>query len=144
MFLLPDPPTRFHWTVTRVTASLDLRSEFPMFSALVMLVIHRLLCTKFITTQDKAARMSYTCHLTAYTGPGHQELMRKCYIHECLISAFITKSKNLIHGFVCWFVWGFRPTREFLTDMETSPLPVNGCKFWPIFSIHDQWTVGVL
>ena len=24
-----------------------------------------------------------------------------------------------------------RPTREFFTHMETSPLPVKGCKFWP-------------
>ena len=24
-----------------------------------------------------------------------------------------------------------RPTREFFTHLETSPLPVRGCKFWP-------------
>ena len=31
--------------------------------------------------------------------------------------------------FVCLFVWGFRPTQEFFTHMETSPLPVKVCKF---------------
>ena len=29
--------------------------------------------------------------------------------------------------FICLFVY-YRPTREFFTHMETSPLPVNGCK----------------
>ena len=35
--------------------------------------------------------------------------------------------------------WGFRPTQTFFTHMETSPLPVEGCKFltyprhsWPL------------
>ena len=27
------------------------------------------------------------------------------------------------------FVWVFRPTREFFSHLETSPLPVKGCKF---------------
>ena len=27
------------------------------------------------------------------------------------------------------FVWDFRPTREFFTHMETSPIPVKGFKF---------------
>ena len=33
--------------------------------------------------------------------------------------------------FVCLIVV-FRPTREFFTHMETSSLPVKGCKFWLI------------
>ena len=32
---------------------------------------------------------------------------------------------------ICLFVV-FRPTREFFTHMETSPMPVKGCKFLPI------------
>ena len=44
--------------------------------------------------------------------------------------------------FVCFF-WGFRTTRDFLTHMETSPLPLKGCKFWPIFGVsgifEDTW-----
>ena len=35
--------------------------------------------------------------------------------------------------FVCLFDWGFGPNREFFTHIETSPLPVNGFKFWPMF-----------
>ena len=35
----------------------------------------------------------------------------------------------------------FSPTREFFTHMETSPLPVNGCKFWPMLGTlaTEQW-----
>ena len=40
---------------------------------------------------------------------------------------------------LCLFVV-FRPTQEFLTHRETSPLPVKGCKFWP----HGHWAVRVL
>ena len=38
----------------------------------------------------------------------------------------------------------YRPTREFFTHMETSPLPVKGCKFWPKLGTHGHWTVRVL
>ena len=43
--------------------------------------------------------------------------------------------------FVCLFV--FLSTREFLTHMETSPLPVKGCKFGPMLSTHGHWAVRV-
>ena len=33
------------------------------------------------------------------------------------------------------FVWSFSPTREFFTHLETSPLPVKGCKFWPMLCL---------
>ena len=39
---------------------------------------------------------------------------------------------------------GFRPTREFFTHMETSPLPVKGCKFWPMLGIHGHWAARIL
>ena len=35
----------------------------------------------------------------------------------------------------------YRPTQEFFTHMETSPLPVKGCKFWPILGTHGHWAV---
>ena len=38
----------------------------------------------------------------------------------------------------------FRPKREFFTRMETSPLPVKGCIFWPMLGTHGHWTVRVL
>ena len=43
---------------------------------------------------------------------------------------------------VVWLFFGvYRPTREFFTDMETSPLPVKGCKFWPMLGTHGHWAV---
>ena len=33
----------------------------------------------------------------------------------------------------------FRPTREFFIHLETSPLPVKGCKFWPMLGTYGQW-----
>ena len=42
--------------------------------------------------------------------------------------------------FVCLFEL-FRSTREFLTHMETSSLPVKDCKFWLMLGIHSYWAV---
>ena len=48
------------------------------------------------------------------------------------------------HTFVLYEV--FRPFREFFTLMEMSPLPVNGCKFWPMLVtyMYGHWAVKVL
>ena len=43
--------------------------------------------------------------------------------------------------FVCALFLSFRPTREFFTHMETSPLPVKGCKFWLVLGTHGHWAV---
>ena len=32
----------------------------------------------------------------------------------------------------------FRPTQEFFTHLETSPLPVKGCKFLPMLGTHGH------
>ena len=37
-----------------------------------------------------------------------------------------------------------RPTREFFTHKETSPLPVNGFKFWSTLGTRGNWAVRVL
>ena len=37
----------------------------------------------------------------------------------------------------------FSSTRDLFTDMETSPLPVKGCKFWPMLGTHGQWAESV-
>ena len=37
----------------------------------------------------------------------------------------------------------YRPS-EFFTHMETSPLPVKGCKFGPMLGTHGHWAVKVL
>ena len=41
------------------------------------------------------------------------------------------------HIVVCFF-GVYRPTREFFTHMETSPLPVKGCKFLPMLGTHGN------
>ena len=54
-----------------------------------------------------------------------------------------TKKSARHYLFVCLFRV-FHPTREFFTHLETSPLPVKGCKFWPMLGTHCHWAVGVL
>ena len=49
----------------------------------------------------------------------------------------------LVCVFVCLFGI-FRPTPEFFTTLETSPLPVKGCKFWPMLGTYSHWAVRVL
>ena len=43
--------------------------------------------------------------------------------------------------YFCVFDCGLRPTREFFTHMETLPLLVKGCKFWPMLATHSHWAV---
>ena len=63
--------------------------------------------------------------------------------HNCVNMRLIYV--NLQHNYIVLFVCLFgvyRPTREFFTHMETLPLPVKGCKFWPIcssFMATEQW-----
>ena len=47
--------------------------------------------------------------------------------------------------FVCSFGI-FRPSHEFSTHMETSPLLFKGCKFWPMLGTynHGYWAVMIL
>ena len=44
--------------------------------------------------------------------------------------------------FICLFEV-FRPTREFFTLLNMSPLPVKGCKFLPILGTYGHWAVWV-
>ena len=55
-----------------------------------------------------------------------------------------TFAKHYIYAYVCFFVclMFFRPTREFLTHIEKSLLPVKGRIFWPILDTHGHWAVG--
>ena len=58
------------------------------------------------------------------------------YTHVLILVPFY---KRLM---LCLFALGFfPPTRDFFTRMETSPLPVKGCKFWPMLDTHghEQW-----
>ena len=60
------------------------------------------------------------------------DLTTKQYYMNLLYHANYTNLKNTkrleLRDFVCLF-GVFRPTREFFTYMETSPLPMNGYKF---------------
>ena len=40
--------------------------------------------------------------------------------------------------FICCMLY-FIPLKELFTHMETSPLPVKGCKFTHTISTHEQW-----
>ena len=64
-----------------------------------------------------------------------------------MIRALIINYGTFVNKFVCLYIWFFgggvyRPIRKFFTHIETSPLPVKGCKFWPICSTLmaiEQW-----
>ena len=38
----------------------------------------------------------------------------------------------------------FHPTRDFFTHLETSQLPMKGCKFWPMLGTYDHRAVRIL
>jgi hypothetical protein len=42
--------------------------------------------------------------------------------------------------YIDWLFAVLRPAQEFFTYMETSPLPVKGCKFRPMFGAQGLWT----
>ena len=56
------------------------------------------------------------------------------YLHACLNLSFLLQTTYVM--FVC--IGFFSPTRDFFTRMETSPLPVKGCKFWPMLGTHGH------
>ena len=48
------------------------------------------------------------------------------------------RHKDLKRRFVCLWL----PTREVFTHMETSPLPLKGCQFWPMLGTHGHSAWG--
>ena len=41
------------------------------------------------------------------------------------------------------FVWAFIvPLENYFTHMETSPLPMKSCKFWPMLGTHGNWATS--
>ena len=49
----------------------------------------------------------------------------------------------ILHIMFCLFIWSLS-SHSIFTHMETSPLPVKGCKFWPMLGTHGHWVVRVL
>ena len=56
---------------------------------------------------------------------------------SCLVFCF------LFFVVVFFFVGNFPPNREFLTHLETSPLPLKRCKCSPLPGTHGHWAVRV-
>ena len=58
---------------------------------------------------------------------------------QWILSSHLMNTFLEAHRFdVCLFVI-FRPTREFFTHLETSPLPMKGYKFRPILMAVEHW-----
>ena len=55
----------------------------------------------------------------------------------------VRKGHRWFFFLVCFF-GVYRPTRKFFTHMETSPLPVEGCKFWPMLGTYGHWAMRFL
>ena len=88
------------------------------------------------------------------------ELMNDSYIFDILVkkimAVYMVDINKVVSGFfflymerrekgIFFFLFGsFRPIREFfITHMETSPLPVKVCKFWPMRSELCCWHVNI-
>ena len=52
-------------------------------------------------------------------------------------------NRRFLEIWFCLFVV-FSPTWKCFTYMETSSLPVKGCKFWPMLGTRGHWAVRVL
>ena len=70
-------------------------------------------------------------------------LKESCFIFSNLRSLFSYLQLYFRPSFVTLF-GVFHPNRAFFNHMKTLPLPVKGCKFWPILGTHGHWTVSDL
>ena len=62
-----------------------------------------------------------------------------CYVQPVQISVVFFTTGNYEEFFSLFEVNG--PTGDLFTLIETSPLPVWGCKFWPMLGTYDLWAV---
>ena len=75
--------------------------------------------------------------------------LAKCALNACETSWNSTATapgNQIFHLFFFFFVClvgGFRPTLEFFTHFETSPLPAKSCKCWPKLGNYDQGAVRI-
>ena len=89
------------------------------------------------TTSTFNLKVKFTGYLTCF------------HVRSIIFGGFDNSWPFLAHGCITMFVFVclfgvHRPTREFFTYIETSPLAVKGCKFWPILDTHGHWAVRVL
>ena len=98
------------------------------------------------TTEQTLSILIKTCKMLINTWLSVKKLWERA-LYTLEISLFVRSFVRLfvcVCLFVCMVVcmFGvFRPTREFLTHMETSSLPVKCCKFWPRHGTHSHWEV---
>ena len=53
--------------------------------------------------------------------------------------SFLHLENIVLITYYCLFVFFFCPTRALFNHMETSPLPVKGCKSWQRLGTIEQW-----
>ena len=64
------------------------------------------------------------------------------YAYVSVGSHKIKDNVKMLSTIAC--VWFFDPLENFFIHMETSPLPVNGCKFCPMLGTNGQGALRVL
>ena len=73
-----------------------------------------------------------------------KELENQITVINSLPSRYVRPFCNISRSLIVCLGGVLRPTREFFTHMETSPLPMKGFKFWPMLSTHGHWAVRFL
>ena len=73
-------------------------------------------------------------------------IWRRCHYRWRTPGLFLADRGNVY--LPIWFffvmVWVFfRPIREIFSHMESSSLPLKGCKFWPKLATKDHWALKV-
>ena len=81
--------------------------------------------------------------------PLEKQMFIKCYLCVWIKlskETFTASTCNSLPlSLICFCLLGvYRLNRKLFTHMETSPLPMNGCAFWPILGTHGHWAVRVL
>ena len=103
-------------------------------------------------TWDSINRVSTQWHCYTFISKNKKKsvsiLQRsKCSSFLCSIKSYFSVSRvclMFVFVFLLLFVWSLSSHSRIFTRMETSPLPVMGCKFWPMLGTHGHWAVRVL
>ena len=71
---------------------------------------------------------------------------------RCSICFLHVNNYNIMRSLICFsqsmmqsvfFVCDLSSHSRMFTHKETSPVPVKGCKFWPMLGTHGHWAVSV-
>ena len=109
---------------------------------------------KVIELTAKCAIVNYGCELTGrpfssvscrkhLVEYGEQQRWKRRYAMNFLMwCAFIWGVFWFLGGFYLGFIVQLENDGD--VTMGTSPLPMKGCKFWPMLDTHGNWAVSVL